>query len=103
MQTQPPLKTAMPSSRDPPPPLLPPRPPPPPGRPRQDAPGPSGAGAKRPPKVEGSKDDLFGAEVGKRRNRTEDGFAIYTEEELGLGRRGGGDTDLCPFDCDCCF
>jgi hypothetical protein len=34
--------------------------------------------------------------------RTEDGFAVYSEEELGLARRGG-DTDQCPFDCQCCF
>lgn len=34
--------------------------------------------------------------------RTEDGYAIYSEAELGFGK-GGGDTDKCPFDCDCCF
>lgn len=38
---------------------------------------------------------------GKQRRVTEDGFKIYTLEELGVGK--GGDTDLCPFDCDCCF
>ncbi|KXZ46643.1 hypothetical protein GPECTOR_42g854 [Gonium pectorale] len=54
------------------------------------------------PRVEGSKDDIFGADAGKGRKRTEEGFAIYTEDELGLGKKGG-DTDLCPFDCDCCF
>ena len=56
-------------------------------------------------KVEGSKDDLFGGEAAKARKRTEEGFAIYTEDELGLGPGSGkgGDTDLCPFDCDCCF
>jgi hypothetical protein len=58
--------------------------------------------AKR-PKVEGSKDDIFGAAGGKGRKKTEEGFAIYTEAELGLGRKGGGDTDLCPFDCECCY
>lgn len=38
----------------------------------------------------------------KNQNRkfTEDGLPIYTEKELGLGK--GGDTELCPFDCDCC-
>lgn len=35
--------------------------------------------------------------------RTEEGYAVYSEAELGLGKQGGGDTDKCPFDCDCCF
>lgn len=34
--------------------------------------------------------------------QTEEGYAIYTEDELRLGAKGG-DTDLCPFDCQCCF
>lgn len=38
----------------------------------------------------------------KIRRVTEDGYKIYTMEELGLNDKGG-DTDLCPFDCDCCF
>lgn len=60
---------------------------------------PQGAKAK----VVGSKDDIFGEKTGTRK-RTTDGLAIYTEEELGLGPgKGGGDTDLCPFDCDCCY
>jgi|LauGreSBDMM110SN_4_FD.fasta_scaffold81688_1 hypothetical protein len=55
-------------------------------------------------KVEGSKDDLFGGEAKKgARKRTEEGYAIYTEDELNLANNKGGDTDLCPFDCDCCF
>jgi hypothetical protein len=58
--------------------------------------------AKR-PKVEGSKDDIFGESTGKARKRTEEGYAIYGEDELGLGKKGGGDTPLCPFDCDCCY
>jgi hypothetical protein len=53
-------------------------------------------------RVEGSKDDIFGVVNLKGRKRTEEGYAIYTEEELRLGGKGG-DTDLCPFDCDCCF
>ncbi|GIL89610.1 hypothetical protein Vretimale_1830 [Volvox reticuliferus] len=57
--------------------------------------------AKR-PRIDGSKDDIFGEATGKGRKRTDEGYAIYTEEELGLGKKGG-DTDLCPFDCDCCF
>jgi hypothetical protein len=55
------------------------------------------------PKVEGSKDDIFGEHVGKGRKKTEEGFNIYTEEELGLNKPNAGMTDLCPFDCDCCF
>ena len=31
----------------------------------------------------------------------EEGLPIYTTEELKVG--AGGDTDKCPFDCDCCF
>ncbi|KAI8476062.1 MAG: hypothetical protein J3K34DRAFT_516967 [Monoraphidium minutum] len=58
--------------------------------------------AKR-PKVEGSKDDIFGVAGGKSRKRTEEGFAIYSEEELGFSKRNAGETDLCPFDCDCCY
>ena len=37
-----------------------------------------------------------------KRRYTEDGLPIYTTEELGLSEKGG-DTDLCPFDCQCCF
>eukprot|EP01100_Stratorugosa_tubuloviscum_P010025 TRINITY_DN424_c3_g1_i2.p1 TRINITY_DN424_c3_g1~~TRINITY_DN424_c3_g1_i2.p1 ORF type:complete len:156 (+),score=49.44 TRINITY_DN424_c3_g1_i2:71-538(+) len=29
------------------------------------------------------------------------GLKIYTVDELNLGK--GGNTPLCPFDCDCCF
>lgn len=55
------------------------------------------------PKVEGSKDDIFGADAGaKGRKKTEEGYAIYTEDELQLGAKGG-ETDQCPFDCECCF
>lgn len=36
------------------------------------------------------------------RRITDDGYKIYTMEELGLNDVGG-DTDLCPFDCQCCF
>lgn len=32
---------------------------------------------------------------------TEEGFKIYTAEELKIGQ--GGDTSDCPFDCNCCF
>ncbi|KAJ7706390.1 hypothetical protein B0H17DRAFT_1037010 [Mycena rosella] len=36
------------------------------------------------------------------RRKTEEGWSIYKEDELGIGD-AGGDTPLCPFDCDCCF
>jgi len=36
------------------------------------------------------------------RRKTEEGWSIYKEDELGIGDEGG-DTPLCPFDCDCCF
>ncbi|KAG6868089.1 hypothetical protein C0993_007668 [Termitomyces sp. T159_Od127] len=36
------------------------------------------------------------------RKTTEEGWLVYKEEELGI-RDEGGDTPLCPFDCDCCF
>ncbi|KAG6846004.1 hypothetical protein H0H87_011052 [Tephrocybe sp. NHM501043] len=36
------------------------------------------------------------------RKTTEEGWNIYKEDELGI-RDEGGDTPLCPFDCDCCF
>lgn len=35
--------------------------------------------------------------VGK---RTFEGLTLYQEDELRIGQ--GGDTPLCPFDCDCC-
>lgn len=33
--------------------------------------------------------------------KTEEGFNIYTEEELNIGK--GGNTADCPFDCNCCY
>ncbi|CAE7190621.1 unnamed protein product [Rhizoctonia solani] len=36
------------------------------------------------------------------RRKTEEGYTIYKEDELGINDEGG-DTPLCPFDCDCCF
>lgn len=56
-----------------------------------------------PPRVQGSKDDLFGTEDGKSRKRTEEGYVIYTEDELGFNKKNAGGTPLCPFDCDCCY
>jgi hypothetical protein len=34
------------------------------------------------------------------RKKTDEGFKVYTEDELGLGEPGTGPN--CPFDCDCC-
>jgi len=36
------------------------------------------------------------------RPKTEEGWSVYKEAELGLNDEGG-DTPLCPFDCNCCF
>ncbi|CAE6397399.1 unnamed protein product [Rhizoctonia solani] len=36
------------------------------------------------------------------RRKTEEGYLIYKEDELGINDEAG-DTPLCPFDCDCCF
>jgi hypothetical protein len=55
-----------------------------------------------------------------RGRKTEEGFSIFKEDELGIGGEGGGETDLlilficskiisfsdtplCPFDCQCCM
>ncbi|KAF9520495.1 hypothetical protein BS47DRAFT_636209 [Hydnum rufescens UP504] len=35
------------------------------------------------------------------RRRTEEGYAIYKEDELGIDIEAG-ETPLCPFDCNCC-
>jgi hypothetical protein len=35
------------------------------------------------------------------RQKTGDGYNLYKEDELDLGK--GGDTPECPFDCACCF
>lgn len=49
------------------------------------------------PKPKSKKPNSNGA-----RRTTEEGFKIYTEEELGLQDEQAGDTPDCPFDCDCC-
>ncbi|KAL6129395.1 hypothetical protein ACLB2K_072746 [Fragaria x ananassa] len=43
-------------------------------------------------------DEIYGP-----KKRTNDGLAIYTEEELGINKADAGSSHLCPFDCDCCF
>ncbi|TNV75376.1 hypothetical protein FGO68_gene3754 [Halteria grandinella] len=35
------------------------------------------------------------------RKMTEDGYKIYSLDELNVGK--GGDTEQCPFDCECCY
>ena len=47
--------------------------------------------------------DFFDSRGLKRKSRalTEDGLPIYTVSELRIGLGGG--TDLCPFECNCCF
>ncbi|XP_024535809.1 uncharacterized protein C6G9.01c-like [Selaginella moellendorffii] len=39
----------------------------------------------------------------EKRKKTQEGFSVYTEEELGCNKKDAGGTALCPFDCDCCF
>lgn len=38
----------------------------------------------------------------KTRRYTDDGFAIYDISEIKFGKNAG-DTEDCPFDCDCCY
>lgn len=62
--------------------------------------------------VTDSTDALFcdtrGLSSAKRRT-TAEGYPIYTAEELGINPSGSnadpnaGNTDDCPFDCQCCF
>ncbi|KAH9944482.1 DUF1764-domain-containing protein [Epithele typhae] len=54
------------------------------------------------PKKDREEDDRFKDSRGTGpRRKTEEGFAIYKEDELGITAQGG-DTPLCPFDCQCC-
>ncbi|CAK63756.1 unnamed protein product (macronuclear) [Paramecium tetraurelia] len=32
---------------------------------------------------------------------TEEGYKVYSTDDLKIGK--GGNTNLCPFDCECCF
>ena len=47
--------------------------------------------------------DFFDSRGLKRKARplTEDGLPIFSPNELKIGLGGG--TDLCPFDCNCCY
>ncbi|KAI5822958.1 DUF1764-domain-containing protein [Schizophyllum commune Tattone D] len=64
-------------------------------------------GASAPPKPKKSKpsadDEKFKDSKGSRsRRQTEEGWAVYKVDELGIDETAG-DTPLCPFDCQCCF
>lgn len=43
---------------------------------------------------EGKSEEIVG-----RKNK--DGLNMYTQDELKIGK--GGNTALCPIDCQCCF
>lgn len=45
--------------------------------------------------------DSRGLRGGGRKTTTE-GWSVYSEAELGMDNPYAGETDLCPFDCDCC-
>jgi hypothetical protein len=49
------------------------------------------------------EDDSFFDSRGKLKATrfTDDGFPIFTAEQLNIGK--GGDTPDCPFDCKCCY
>lgn len=54
-------------------------------------------------KDKGFNDGGFDDSSSRPKRKTNDGFTIYTEEELGLNKVDAGGTALCPFDCSCCF
>lgn len=55
------------------------------------------------PTLQNIDSDFFDSRGLRRKTRalTEDGLPIFTPKELKIGLGGG--TDLCPFDCNCCF
>ncbi|KAI9503084.1 hypothetical protein BX070DRAFT_224701 [Coemansia spiralis] len=53
---------------------------------------------KQPP----PKDDDFADSKGKNSKYTEDGLRVFYMEDLKIGE-GEGETEQCPFDCECCF
>ncbi|GAA6024599.1 hypothetical protein JCM10207_001017 [Rhodosporidiobolus poonsookiae] len=59
-----------------------------------------GANATEVEKKAAEEEERFMDSRGTRR-RTDDGLPIYDTAELKIGL--GGNTELCPFDCDCCF
>ncbi|KAJ1642469.1 hypothetical protein J3B02_001223 [Coemansia erecta] len=47
-------------------------------------------------------DDNFGDSRGQKSKYTEDGLRVFYMDDLRIGE-GEGDTEQCPFDCNCCF
>lgn len=45
--------------------------------------------------------DIRGSSIDDTYKYTKEGYKIYKPEELKMGRGGG--SDLCPFDCECCY
>ncbi|KAJ2481664.1 hypothetical protein IWW56_001574 [Coemansia sp. RSA 2131] len=48
------------------------------------------------------KDDDFADSRGKNTKYTDDGLRVFFLDDLRIGE-GEGDTEQCPFDCDCCY
>ncbi|KAJ2381894.1 hypothetical protein H4S02_006005 [Coemansia sp. RSA 2611] len=48
------------------------------------------------------QNDDFADSRGKNTKYTEDGLRVYFMDDLRIGE-GEGDTESCPFDCQCCF
>ncbi|XP_042009197.1 uncharacterized protein C6G9.01c-like [Salvia splendens] len=61
------------------------------------------ANLKKKEKSMKSRSFEFSAGTSGPRKKTADGLAVFSEEELGIGKPDAGGTALCPFDCDCCF
>ncbi|OCH96517.1 hypothetical protein OBBRIDRAFT_809026 [Obba rivulosa] len=60
------------------------------------------AASKKRPKAGREDEERFKDSRGAgSRRTTEEGWAVYKEDELGITDQGG-DTPLCPFDCQCC-
>ncbi|PIA13631.1 hypothetical protein COEREDRAFT_89385 [Coemansia reversa NRRL 1564] len=53
---------------------------------------------KQPP----PEDDSFADSRGKKSKYTEDGLRVFYMDDLRIGE-GEGDSELCPFDCQCCY
>ncbi|XP_040997433.1 uncharacterized protein C6G9.01c [Juglans microcarpa x Juglans regia] len=71
------------------------------GKPNEEATG--NSKIKKKNKVKMSADGGFMDPPSRPRKKTNDGLAIYTEEELNISKADAGGTPLCPFDCSCCF
>ncbi|KAJ2793877.1 hypothetical protein H4R20_006405 [Coemansia guatemalensis] len=58
--------------------------------------------ATKPQKQPPPKDDSFADSRGKNSKYTEDGLRVFYMDDLRIGE-GEGDSELCPFDCQCCY